>query len=52
MKVAVVGGGFSGMLAAYLLEQKSAEVTLFERNEGLGGHCHTLVNRGFRVVVW
>lgn len=49
MKVAVVGGGFSGMLAAYLLEQKSANVTLFERSDSLGGHCHTLVKRGFRV---
>lgn len=49
MKVAVVGGGFSGMLAAYLLEQKHAKVTLFERSDILGGHCHTLVKRGFRV---
>jgi len=49
MKVAVVGGGFSGMLAAYLLERQSIKVTLFERNDLLGGHCYTLVKRDFRV---
>lgn len=49
MRVAVVGGGFSGLLAAYLLEQKGVEVTLFERNDALGGHCSTLVGRGFSI---
>ncbi len=36
MKVAVVGGGPAGMMAAYQASQNGADVTLFERNEKLG----------------
>ncbi len=42
MKIAVVGGGISGILSAYLLQQKH-QVVLFERNEYTGGHTHTVV---------
>ncbi len=35
--VAVVGGGLSGMVAAYHLRRRGANVTLFERSEQLGG---------------
>lgn len=41
-KAAVVGGGVAGITAAYLLSQKFA-VTVFERNEYLGGHTNTRV---------
>jgi len=43
MKVAVLGAGFSGMLAAYLLEKKGMEVTVYEKQSSIGGHCETLV---------
>ncbi len=44
MRVAIIGAGFSGMLAAYLLEKKGIKVTVFEKQESIGGHCRTLVN--------
>jgi protoporphyrinogen oxidase len=45
MKVAVIGAGFSGMLAAYLLEKKGIDVTIYEKEERIGGHCRTLVSK-------
>lgn len=42
MNIAVVGGGISGITAAFLLAQKHA-VTLFEKNDYLGGHTNTRV---------
>jgi len=36
MKIAVVGGGPAGMMAAIAAAQNGAEVTLFEKNEKLG----------------
>jgi predicted NAD/FAD-binding protein len=40
MKIAVVGGGITGLGAALLLQQKH-EVHLFESASRLGGHAHT-----------
>lgn len=45
MKVAVIGGGFSGMLAAYLLEKKGIQVTVYEKEECIGGHCKTIFSK-------
>ncbi|EGG17769.1 hypothetical protein DFA_08768 [Cavenderia fasciculata] len=42
VKVAVVGGGISGMSAAYLLTQGGHEVTVFEKGDYLGGHTNTV----------
>ena len=36
MKIAVIGGGPAGMMAAITAAQSGAEVTLFEKNEKLG----------------
>ena len=40
-KIAVIGGGVAGIVAAHLL-QKRHDVTLFEQNDYLGGHTHTI----------
>lgn len=42
MSVAIIGAGFSGLLAAYLLKKKGVEVTVYEKDFMVGGHCHTL----------
>ncbi len=39
-RIAVVGAGVSGLTAAWVL-QRSADVTLYEADERLGGHAHT-----------
>lgn len=41
-RVAVIGGGVAGVVAAHLLQQKHA-VTLIERNDYVGGHTNTAV---------
>jgi uncharacterized protein len=41
MRIAVVGGGISGMAAAYFLGARH-EVWLFEREARIGGHTHTV----------
>ena len=38
--IAVIGGGVSGLVTAWLLAPHYA-VTLFEADERLGGHTHT-----------
>ena len=40
MKIAIIGSGISGLTAAYLLNRKH-DITLFEKNNYVGGHTHT-----------
>lgn len=40
-KVAVIGGGVAGIVTSWLLKEQH-QVTLFEANEYLGGHTHTI----------
>jgi len=40
-KIAIIGGGASGLVSAWLLE-KDHEVTLFESTQRLGGHIETI----------
>ena len=40
-RIAVVGGGISGLASAWLLSRKHC-VTLFEANDYVGGHTHTV----------
>lgn len=42
MRIAIIGGGASGMVAAYLLDKQGHHVTVFERQSTLGGHIRTL----------
>ena len=41
MKIAIIGSGISGLTSAYFLS-KNHEVWLFEKNDYLGGHSHTV----------
>ena len=41
MKIAVIGTGIAGLSAAHLLSQKHT-VTLFEKNDYIGGHSNTV----------
>lgn len=42
MHIAIVGGGASGMVTAYLLHKQGHQVTVFEQQPRLGGHICTL----------
>jgi len=42
LNIAVVGSGVAGIVAAWLLQRKH-RVTLFEKNDYVGGHTHTIV---------
>ena len=41
MKIAIVGGGISGLVAGHHLHRKH-EITLFEANDYVGGHTNTV----------
>lgn len=42
MRIAVIGGGASGMATAYMLDKQGHYVTVFEQQPMLGGHIQTL----------
>ncbi|MEK0182728.1 MAG: FAD-dependent oxidoreductase [Oscillatoriales cyanobacterium] len=42
MRIAIVGGGASGMATAYWLDKQKHDVTVFEKQPILGGHIRTL----------
>ena len=41
MKIAVIGGGISGLVAAYRLCSEH-DITVFEANDYIGGHTNTV----------
>lgn len=41
MKIAIIGSGISGLVSAYLLHGDH-EITVFEANDYIGGHTHTV----------
>ena len=42
MRIAIVGAGIAGLGSAWLLQKQGHAVTLFEGNDYLGGHTHTV----------
>ncbi|KAK0607452.1 hypothetical protein LWI29_015298 [Acer saccharum] len=42
MRVAVVGGGISGLVSAYALGKTGVKVVLYEKEDYLGGHANTV----------
>ena len=52
MKIAIVGSGISGNSLAYTLS-KEHDITLFEKNNRLGGHSHTheITSQGKKINV-
>jgi 1-hydroxy-2-isopentenylcarotenoid 3,4-desaturase len=48
MKVVVVGAGFGGLSAAALLSSKGYDVTLIEKNKGIGGRGRKYVSKGYQ----
>jgi predicted NAD/FAD-binding protein len=48
MRIAIIGSGISGLVSAWLLHGEH-EITVFEANDYIGGHTHTIdVERGGR----
>lgn len=48
-KVAIIGGGISGLTAGYLLAKRGIEVTVFEKNKELGGLLGDFEINGFKL---
>ena len=40
LKIAIIGSGISGLTCAYLLDKKH-DITIYEKNNYIGGHTHT-----------
>ena len=47
-RIGVIGGGLGGLAAACTLAARGYAITLFERNEWLGGKAAVLEGGGFR----
>ena len=47
MKVAIIGGGITGLVSAYCLSQKGCQTTIFEKENYLGG-----LSAGFKEKDW
>ena len=45
--VAVIGGGITGLVAAYRIKREGHEITLFEASERVGGVIQTVRSEGF-----
>ncbi len=48
-RVAIIGGGISGLTAAFWLKSNGIDVKLFERNDRVGGSIRTEITDGFLV---
>ncbi|MDF7807803.1 protoporphyrinogen oxidase [Pontiellaceae bacterium B12219] len=48
-KIAIIGAGITGLTAAYELQQKGIDVTVFEASDRVGGCIKTIQQDGFLV---
>lgn len=48
-KICIIGGGISGLVAAFLLKKKGFEVKLFEKSGRVGGNIQTVNVDGFLI---
>src|SRR5262245_24957449 len=48
-KVAVIGGGISGLTTGYLLKRIGCTVTVFEASENVGGNIQTIERDGYTI---
>ena len=48
-KIGIIGGGISGLTAAFLLKNKGFEATLFEKSGRVGGNIQTVEVDGFKI---
>ncbi len=46
-KIAIIGGGITGLVAAFYLQKKGVDITIFEANEMLGGAIRTYRRDGY-----
>ena len=49
MKVAIIGGGISGLTTAFVLKRNGVGVTVFEASEQAGGNIQTIQKDGYTV---
>jgi oxygen-dependent protoporphyrinogen oxidase len=49
MKVAVIGGGISGLTTAFLVRRKGVDVKVFEASETVGGNVQTIQRDGYTI---
>ena len=48
-KIGIIGGGISGLTAAFLLKSKGFKVTLFDKSGRVGGNIETVEVNGFKI---
>lgn len=48
-KIGIIGGGISGLTAAFLLKKSGFKVTLFEKSERVGGNIQTIEIDNFKI---
>src|SRR5690349_6934902 len=48
-RVAIIGGGISGLTTAFLLTRKGVDVTLYEASDKVGGNIQTIERDGYIV---
>ena len=48
-KIGIIGGGISGLAAAFLLKNKGFDVMLFEKSGRVGGNIQTVEIDGFKI---